>query len=100
MPPSKPQHFDLSLTEKKRWFNPEMNLGHALTIFAIVGGMVSMYVNIRTDNVRLEIRVTQNEKAIDSLRAANEKLADNQSALVRQSDRLTSLVEWLTKGKP
>jgi len=78
-------------------FNPEVNLGHLLQIGSLIVAIVVFAVVTDRRFTVLEIKQLYYDKILEEIQVQVKLLSDNQTAVLRNQDKLTLILEGMKK---
>lgn len=81
---------------RKPRFNGEINLGHILTILALMGSMTMVWMKGRETDLGHEFRLNRVEGDVAEMRKTMTQLADTQALAVRNQEKLTWTIDQLS----
>lgn len=84
---------------RKPRFNGEINLGHVLTILTMGCALATMWVNGRVAQADHETRLVALEQTQKEFKETLGKMAETAQQGMRNQDRITVALEYLTKTK-
>lgn len=84
---------------RKPRFDGTVTLGNVLTALAMMGGLWLFFTKVEIRSTQMDSRIAFLESSQRDIRDALNKLSDTQSQSSRAIERMTTAIEYMTRGE-